>query len=74
MLLLQKKWFDVYQIYRCIKLLHDNDVFHSKHKCGACVMLSKYPSHGGYFLGYLAYFMSYTPKYPTYTGWFMIFC
>ena len=37
-LLLQKKWFDVQEIYWYIKLLHDNDVFYSKHKCGVSVM------------------------------------
>ena len=26
-------------------------VFYIKHKCGVSVMLSEYPSHGGYFLG-----------------------
>ena len=26
-------------------------VFYIKYKCGVSVMLSEYPSHGGYFLG-----------------------
>ena len=31
-------------------------VFYSKYKCGVSVMLSKYPSHGGYFLEYFGIF------------------